>query len=291
MRSRRALLYMPGTDDKKIRKAIQLEVDCICMDLEDGVSPNRKDEARRTICNALDNYDFYQSEKIVRINPLNSPFALDDLKVILPHHPQSIVIPKVKSAAEIRSVSAIISIFENKYGWPLGSIRLFAIIETPMAFLNLNEIAQSDSRLEVLIFGAEDLMGDIGGKRSRSSQEVLFARSTLVLHAAAFNLQAIDMVYLDFNDSVGLEEECRQGVALGYWGKQIIHPNQVSIVQNAFTPTDEEIHQAIALIKSFEDYKQSGIGAFAVNGKLVDAPIIKSAENILVKARAAKKIG
>ncbi|MGB9669092.1 MAG: HpcH/HpaI aldolase/citrate lyase family protein, partial [Anaerolineales bacterium] len=173
---------------------------------------------------------------------------------------------------------------------PIGQIRLLVIIETPLAIVNLKEIAQADSRIDTLIFGAEDLIGEIGGMRTKNGNEVLFARSAVALYAAAFQLQAIDMVYIDFKDEAGLTSESQAGVELGYSGKQIIHPNQVSIVQKIFTPSDEQIAQAEKLIHEYNHYLQSGIGAYALDGKLIDAPVIKAAQNILNKARAAGKI-
>ncbi len=290
MRSRRALLYMPGSDDHKIKKALELGVDSICMDLEDGVAINRKDHARQVIAHALANYDFKNAEKAVRINPINNPFALRDLETILPLRPHAIVLPKVRFPTEIRKVSAIITEHEKKQGLLIGEIRLLVIIETPQALVNLREIAQADSRIEALIFGAEDLIGEIGGIRTQNANEVLFARSSVVLYAAAFQLQAIDMVYFNFKDLDGLAVECQRGVELGFSGKQIIHPNQVDIVQNAFTPSDDQIAQAEKIIHEYNIYTESGVGAFALDGKLIDAPIIKAAYNIINKARAAGKI-
>lgn len=290
MRSRRALLYMPGSDDLKIKKALELGVDSICMDLEDGVAINRKEHARQTIAHALANYDFKNSEKVVRVNPVNSPFFLFDLEAILPYRPQAIVLPKVRHSSEIRKISAIFAEHEKKLGIPLGDIRLLIIIETPQAIINLHEIAQADSRIDALIFGAEDLIGEIGGIRTQAANEVLFARSFVVMIAAACQIQAIDMVYLNFKDPEGLAMDCQSGVELGYSGKQIIHPNQVAIVQKAFTPSDDQIEQAEKLISEYNTYIQSGIGAYAQDGKLIDAPVIKAAQNILNKARAAGKI-
>lgn len=290
MRSRRALLYMPGSDDHKIKKALELGVDSICMDLEDGVAINRKEHARQAIAHALANYEFKNSEKAVRINPIGSTFALFDLEAILPYRPDAIVLPKVRYPSEIRKTCAIITEHEKKLGLPIGEMRLLIIIETPQAIINLREIAQADSRIDALIFGAEDLIGEIGGIRTQMANEVLFARSAVVVAAVAYQLQAIDMVYLNFKDPDGLALECQSGVELGYSGKQIIHPNQVTIVQKAFTPSDDQIAQAEKLINEYNTYIKSGIGAYAQDGKLIDAPVIKAAQNILNKARAAGKI-
>jgi citrate lyase beta subunit len=144
--------------------------------------------------------------------------------------------------------------------------------------------------LQAFIFGAEDLAGDIGATRTREAWEVFYARSAVVTCAATFRIQAIDMVFIDFRDHEGLRQEALEGARLGYSGKQVIHPDQVDVVQQAFTPTDEAIDHALRLIEAFQVYQQSGQGAFSINGKMIDAPLIRAAENTLARARAAGKL-
>lgn len=290
MRARRALLYMPGDDLHKINKAITLDVDCICMDIEDGVASNRKDKARQTIANALSSLDFGRSEKLVRINPVGSGFENQDLSATIPSKPDGVVIPKVSDADQIRWVSEELNNFEQEHQWSLGSIGIIAIIESALGIVNLREIASLGSRLKALIFGAEDLAADIGALPSKSRWEVMYARSAVVTHAAAFGLQAIDIVYVDFNDIDGLKVQASQGVHLGYSGKQVIHPNQVLPVQEAFTPGDEAIKEAKSIVEVYKSQQEAGRGAFAMDGKMVDAPIVKTAQSILERAKAAGKI-
>jgi citrate lyase beta subunit len=292
MRARRALLYMPGDDQKKIRKAITLGVDSICMDIEDGVAMNRKAEARAVITNSLKELDFGAAERLVRINPVGSGLEEEDLMAVLPIRPDGIVIPKVADASSIRWADEGIERFTRERGETSTSqqIVLIAIVETALGVINLKEIASSSPRLQALIFGAEDLAGDIGAIRTPAGWEVFYARSAVVAHAAANSLQAIDMVYVDFLDQAGLEAEARQGVQMGFSGKQIIHPNQVEPVQRAFTPSDEEIEHARRVMESYAKHQQAGLGAFALDGKMVDAPIVKAAGRVLSRARAAGKI-
>jgi citrate lyase beta subunit len=280
---------MPGDDLRKIRKATTLDVDSICMDMEDGVAANRKAAARETIAAALRELDFGPSERLARINPVGSGLEEDDLRAVLPTHPDGIVIPKVGSAAQIAWASAQILAAEEAYGWPPGEIHLVAIVETAQGIVNLAEIAGADPRLEVLVFGSEDLAGDIGAERTPEGWEVFYARSAVVTHAAAFGLQAIDMVYVDFQDLEGLRREALQGAQLGYSGKQIIHPSQVAPVQEAFTPDDQAIAGALQVLQAYHAHQQKGRGAFALEGKMVDAPIVKAAERVLARARAAGK--
>lgn len=290
MRSRRALLYMPGDDLHKINKAATLDVDCVCMDLEDGVAWNRKRAARETVAQALQSIDFGRSEVLVRINPVGSKLEAEDLESVLPYHPMGIVMPKVERAGAVRWVSARIGEAEKRYGWPLGSISLIAIIETAMGVVSLREIAAADKRLMALVFGSEDFAGSVGAVRTPEAWEVFYARSAVVTHAAAFGLQTIDMVCADFRDMARLQREAEQGVQLGFVGKQIIHPAQIEPVQQAFTPSDEAIVAAQELVALFEAGQREGVGAFAVEGAMVDAPMIKAAEQILARARAAGKI-
>jgi len=290
MRARRALLYMPGDDLHKIRKATTLGVDCICMDMEDGVAVNRKAVARETIVSALHTLDFGRSERLTRINAIGSGLESDDLHSVLPHQPDGIVIPKVNTADQILWVNEQIATTEIDHGWPEGSIILIALIETARGIINLPHIAHAIPRLKALIFGAEDLAGDIGALRTGEGWEVFYARSAVVTHAAAFDLQAIDMVYIDFHDLEGLRREAQQGAQMGFAGKQIIHPNQVAPVQLAFTPDDESIARALHILEAYASHQEAGLGAFALDGKMIDAPIVKAAERVIARARAAGKI-
>jgi citrate lyase subunit beta-like protein len=289
-RARRALLYMPGDDERKIRKSLSLDVDCICMDLEDGVAILHKDKARILVKDALMRFDFGHAERLVRINQIGSGLEFDDLDCVLQAKPDGIVIPKVETAAQIKYVSQKIGEYENRIGLTKGFITIIAIVETAKGILNLSEISIADSRLDALVFGAEDLAGDIGATRTTEGKEILYPRSMVILHAAAQGLQAIDMVFVDYQNQEGLKREALEGARMGFVGKQIIHPNQVKVVQDAYTPTDETIRFAEQLIAEYDKYQASGIGAFSYNGKMVDAPMIRNAQSILDKARLAGKI-
>lgn len=280
---------MPGDDIYKITKATILGVDSICMDMEDGVAFNRKEDARHTIAGALRTLDFGSAEKLVRINPVGSGLEAADLEVVLAAHPDGIVIPKVNNAAQVKWVCEQVSQAERRFDYTPGSISILAIIESALAIVNLAAISGADPRLQALIFGSEDLASDIGATRTREAWEIFYARSAVVTYAAAYQLEAIDMVYVDFRDLDGLQRESLEGARLGFSGKQIIHPNQVAPVQQAFTPTDEAIDHALRLMEAFQVYQQSGQGAFAMDGKMVDAPMIKAAEKILARAAAAGK--
>ena len=289
MHSRRALLYMPGDDWKKITKSLTLGVDCICMDMEDGVAVNRKAGARATIAKALQELDFGKSEKLARINSVGSGWEKDDIAAVLPHHPDGIVIPKIESLDQIKWGSEIIEAAELRYGWPINSVRMLVGVETAKGILNLKEIA-SHPRLDAIIFGGEDFAASVGATRSRDATELLYARQAVVVACAAFGLQAIDIVTIDFKNLEVVRAEAEFGARLGYSGKQIIHPAQVEPVQSAFTPNDEAIAYAKRIVESFEASQKEGRGAFALDGKMIDMPLLKNARKVLERARAAGRL-
>jgi len=290
MRARRAILYVPGDDLKKIHKAATLRVDCVCLDMEDGVALNRKEQARRTILEALHSIDFLGSEKLVRINPVGSGFQEEDLRQALSGKPDGIVLPKVETAETIEWAQRSISEVEEEHRWPEGAIRLLAAVESAQGIVHLDRIVRASARLEAIIFGAEDFASSVGATRSTQGWEVLYARSAVLTYTSAYNLQAIDMVYVDYKNIPGLVEEARLGAQLGFAGKQIIHPAQVEPVQEAFTPDQETIDRALRLICAFEEGQSAGKGVITLDGKMVEAPMIRAAERILVKARAAGRI-
>jgi citrate lyase beta subunit len=279
---------MPGDDWNKINKATTLNVDSVCMDMEDGTALNRKSYARATVAKALQELPFGKSERLARINAVGSGFEKDDIEMVLPCHPDGIVIPKIESLDQIQWASEIIETAELANGWALNSIRILVGVETSRGIIHLKKIA-SHPRLDGLIFGAEDFAADIGATRSRAAWEVMYARSAVVTHAAAYNLQAIDMVFIDFRDTLNLKIEAAMGAAMGFTGKQIIHPSQVGPVQEAFTPSQDAIDYARRVVETFEAHQAEGAGAYELDGKMIDMPLLRNAQKVLDRARAAGK--
>jgi citrate lyase beta subunit len=289
MHSRRSLLYVPGDDRHKIEKSLTLHADCICLDMEDGVAQNRKAEARECIAAALQELDFGASERVVRINAVGSGLEKEDIESVLCSHPDGIVLPKVELMEQIQWASEKMEAAELVSGWGLGSIRLLVDVETAKGIINLKEIA-SHPRLDALIFGAEDYAVSIGALRSMEAWEVFTARSLVVLHARACGLQAIDMVTVDYRDLERIRREAIFGAQLGFTGKQVIHPAQVTPVQEAFTPEQASIDKARQLVEAFEAHQEQGKGAFGLDGQMVDMPLVKAARGVLERARAAGKL-
>lgn len=287
MHPRRALMYVPGDDEQKLRKAAVLTVDCLCLDLEDGVAANRKDAARVEIARALSELTFVSGERLVRLNAWDTGRTQADLAAILPAHPQGVVLPKVQGAQDLLRLDALLAEAETNYGWAANSLALIALIESARGFINLKEICAATPRLQALIFGAEDYANDVGALRTPAAMELFTARGLLVMHAAAFGLQAIDMVTVEFREMEVLTQAARQGAELGFSGKQVIHPGQVAAVQAAFTPSAAEIDRARTLLLQAAQAQQAGAGAFDLNGQMVDMPVIRQAQNILARAQAA----
>ncbi|XP_037233481.1 citramalyl-CoA lyase, mitochondrial isoform X2 [Falco biarmicus] len=261
---RRAVLYVPADDEKKIRKIPSLNVDCAVLDCEDGVALNRKREARLTVVKTLEEFDFGHAEKCVRINSVSSGLAEEDLEVLLQSKtlPSSMMLPKVECVEEIR----------------------WAVCEEA-----LRTGSQAGFHLDAVVFGGEDFRASIGATSSKETHDILYARQKIIVTAKAFGLQAIDLVYIDFRDEDGLRRQSREGASMGFTGKQVIHPNQIAVVQEQFSPSPEKIKWAQELISAFEEHQRLGKGAFTFHGSMIDMPLLKQAQNIVTLATAIKK--
>jgi len=199
-------------------------------------------------------------------------------------------VPKIESARQVKWVSDHIETHERSSNKQMGKIRLLVGVETARGILNLKEIAEADQRLEAIIFGGEDYAASVGARRTKEATELLYARQAVVTACAANDLQAIDIVFIDFKDNEGLRREAEQGAGFGFSGKQVIHPNQVPVVQEAFTPSDAAIEHARRIVESFETSQKEGKGAYALDGKMIDMPLLKNAQKVLDRARAAGKL-
>jgi citrate lyase beta subunit len=281
---------MPGDDRRKIEKATTLGVDCICMDMEDGTAVSKKAEARAVISQAMKELEFGDSERCIRINSIGSGFEKDDLASALAARPDAIVVPKIETGKQVKWVSEQIESYELSNKLDVGSIRLLIGLETAKGILNLKEIAEAEKRLEAMIFGGEDYAASIGAMRTKLATELLYARQAVVAACAANDLQALDIVFIDFKDTEGLRAEAQEGAEFGFSGKQIIHPNQVQVTQEAFTPSEEAIAYAKRVVETFEASQKEGKGAYALDGKMIDMPLLRNAQKVLDRAKAAGKI-
>lgn len=281
-RKRRSMLFVPGDDLGKIEKATQSAADSLILELEDGVALTRKAEARANVAQALRTLPFGKRERVVRINPLSTSHFREDIEAILPAKPDAILAPKVETGNDVVSICTSLNVIEREQG--LLPIPVMVMIESAAALMNLYEITQADSRVCALVFGAEDFASSVGARRTRAGNEVLFARNAIVVAAAAYGLQAIDMVCNELVDEVALDEECRMGRQLGFVGKTLIHPKQIAVANRAFSPSPEEIANARRIIEAFDANQAEGVGAFVLDGRMIDMPVVRQAQRVLAMA-------
>lgn len=289
MKMRRSIHFVPGGNDKMLNKALGLPADSLILDLEDSVTPDRKTTARGEVCDWLSDRNFGTQERLVRINPMDSDWGRADLEAVLQHKPDGIVLPKVVDLKTVIAVDQLIVNQEQTTGADLSHVKLLLIgTELAAAVFNLREMVQHD-RVNGVTWGAEDLSLSLGARAKRDENgnylEVFsFVRSMCLLAAVAAEVQPIDAVYVDIKNLKGLEKECKTAADMGYTGKITIHPDQLEIVNAAFTPSNEEIEQARALVAAFEKQEAEGKMAFSFNGEMVDVPHLKRAQQVLAIA-------
>ncbi len=291
-RLRRAVHFVPGANEKMLHKSLALEADSLVLDLEDAVTPENKDSARETVTDWLKNVDFGRQERMVRMNPLDTPWGVTDLEVTMQGRPDSYLVPKVKTRDDLLKIDTTLSRMEKECGYPPGEVKLVVLAtETPEGLLNIKDFG-SCPRIDALSWGAEDLSAAIGARRNRGEDgtflEVFrYARIMTLLAATAAGVQPLDTVFVDIRDSEGLRRECVEGAWMGFTGKITIHPNQIETVNAVFTPSAEEIAESHELLAAFEENQKAGKMAFSFKGQMVDAPHLTRARTILDRAKQA----
>lgn len=292
-RLRRSIHFVPGGNERMVAKALGLPADGLIFDLEDAVTLERKAEARAAVLRWLQTLDFGGRERWVRVNPLATGLGEADLEGTIAGRPDGYVIPKPATAADVRAVVQILDRLEDQHALPFGSTRLLLIAtETPQALLNIAELARASPRIAALSWGIEDLSAAMGLPRARDAQGRFldiprYARVMTAVAAAAAGVEALDTVFTDIPNLEGLRRECQEAVAMGFTGKISIHPSQIPVINEAFTPSLEEAKEAEALIAAFEEHRQKGAGAFSYKGQMMDAPHLTRARGIVARARQA----
>jgi citrate lyase subunit beta/citryl-CoA lyase len=255
--------------------------DSILLDLEDAVALNQKDAARILVRNMINVIDFYDAEVCVRVNHLSTPFGLADLEAIVPLQPSAIRYPKTESAEEVAALLQIIEKIEDRHGLPHTKMTLHAMIETAMGVQNVFDIASKFDRVDAITIGGQDLTADMNIVYTPDGAGIDFARKRIVMAAKASHIDVIDTVFPDVNDEEGLRRETEYAKKIGFTGKAVINPRQIEIIHDVYTPTEEEIRKAYRIVKEFKINSAAGIGVFAIDGKMIDAPIVTRAEYIL----------
>ncbi|KAJ4421671.1 hypothetical protein N0V85_000056 [Neurospora sp. IMI 360204] len=292
---RRALLYVPASSQKFMTKSLSLASDNITYDLEDSVTPANKQTARtqlRDHLSPLSNKPASIGELAVRINAVSTPYALDDLTTLASApNLDAIVIPKVNSASDLSFVTDVIrhAAPQRHSSDPTASpLKLIALIESARAVMDLRSICAASPYLSGLIFAAEDFALDLSITRTPGLAEFLYARSAIVTAARAFDLpSSIDLVCTSYKGPEGvkrLEEECQNGKEMGFNGKQCIHPSQVEVAQRLFAPAEAEVEWSVRVLVADDKASAAGRGAWTLDGKMIDAPVVGKARAVVAKA-------
>jgi len=290
---RRSLHFVPGGQEKMIVKALTLPADGLILDLEDAVPPPLKPATRPIVRRWLETLDFGGRERWVRMNPIFSEHAVPDLEETIAARPDGYVVPKPRTAEDVRRIAAQLDRLEEKHGLPFGSTKLVLIAtETPQGLLNIGEVAAASPRIAAISWGIEDLSAAMGLPRVRDETGRYldiprYARVMCAVAASAAGVEAIDTVYTDIPDLEGLRRECRDGMAMGFTGKISIHPGQIEVINQEFTPSKADAEDALALIAAFEEHAKKGAGAFAWKGQMMDQPHLTRAKKIAERARRA----
>ena len=290
IRARRTVHFVPGPSEKMLAKSLESNADTLVIDLEDAVSPDDKSAARDVISNWLATVDFGRKEIAIRLNALDTPWGLDDLDATMSAPPHLYMIPKAERLTGLQLLDTLITNHEMRQSAEGPSVGLMLIgNETPLGVDNLHLLA-SEPRVQALTWGAEDLAAAIGAYANRDSRGQylgLFATCAdqTVLAARSNGVQPIDSVFVQLEDELALTEECRNSRGIGFTGKLTIHPNQIPIVNEAFTPDHAEVEKARRLIEAFDEARGEGRNAFRFEGQMVDAPHLSQAKDLLKRVR------
>lgn len=282
--SRRAMLFVPGNSQKMIDKIPSLAPGSFILDLEDSVPPMEKERARQMvgdfIRSARSDYELH-----VRINDVSSPYALDDLAAVIDENLSGIVVPKVEHPDDLRRVDAVIDEFARLEGIDVGHVGVTATIETAAGLHRVYEIARVEGHLQRLGFGSGDFALDLGldwPDAQGTPAILLWAKCQLVLASRIAGLeQPHDGSYTNYRDAEGLIREARESRRLGFGGKHVIHPSQITVVDEIFRPSEHQVQRAKRLIEAFEEAERSGSGAVGVEGELIDYAIVYRSRRLI----------
>ncbi|MBN2300378.1 MAG: CoA ester lyase [Acholeplasmataceae bacterium] len=279
---RRSLLFIPANSPAMLQNADVFSADAVIFDLEDAVDLNEKDAALLLLDQFLNTFELKGIEKIVRINQVDSPYFTRDLKYIVNDRIDTIMLPKANLENTTQLAKTLTQI--EKQTCMSVPIRIIPIIETAQSVIEMNEIAKI-ARVNGLLLGGEDLATDLEVERTENGQEIFLSRSLLILAAKAQKIDAIDTPYTHTKNEKGLIKDALQAKSLGMNAKACIHPNQIDTVNQLFSPSQEEIEYAQKIMNAYKKAKENHKGAFSIDGKMIDKPIIERADKILEKAK------
>ena len=294
-RLRRCQLSVPGSSEKMMQKASGLDLDFVFLDLEDAVAPSEKRTSRAKIVDALNNLDWGRTTRCVRINDLTTEYAYEDIIEVVEGTRENldvIMLPKAMGAADVQFVDKLLTMMEKKLSLR-KKIGIDVLIEEVEAMMHIEEIAASTARLECLIFGMGDYsasqgisINDIGGTSGYPGDIWNYQRHKITIAARANKIVAVDGPFADFKDPETYREECRRSMILGMVGKWAIHPSQVEVAQQAFSPKTEDVERARKMIKAYDEALSQGLGAVQYEGQMIDIASVRIVKNLVARADA-----
>ena len=287
----RSLLFVPGNQARMLERASGLKPDAFIPDMEDSVPIDEKANAREVTASYLARLAASGSPVIPRVNALDTGLLDDDLKAVVGEHIFGVSVGKIDTPDDIAVISAKLDALERGAGIAVGIVRLVPWIETAMAIVNLYEICRASPRIVGVAFGAEDFTNDMGIERTESEAETFFARNAISVAARAADVLALDTPYFSFRDPDGLRENARTARQYGFKGKFAIHPAQIDIINETFSPSAAEIEHARRVVEAFEEAARRGRGSTSLDGKVVDVPVVKRAQATLELAESMADIG
>lgn len=282
----RSVLFAPGIDLRKVDKALGLGADVVVLDLEDSVDASRKVEAREVVAGVLGRPRGGKT-LWVRVNPPDTGFFFADMMAVMSASPDGIMLPKSETAPGVARVDWLMGLLEEHCGLQAGSVGLVPLVESARGVENAGEIAACSARIKRLCFGAVDYTLDMGIDLTREASEIFYARSALAVASRSAGLEGpIDTVYTDVKDGGGLAADCRVARSIGFQGKLAIHPGQVQVINEIFSPTREELSRALRVVEAYQSALAGGSGVAQLDGKLIEKPVAMRAGRILEAARA-----
>lgn len=285
-RLRRTMMFVPGNNPGMMADAHIYGPDSIMLDLEDSVTMAEKDTARLLVYNALKSIDYGDTEMVVRINPLNTPYGKKDIEAVVKAGVHVIRMPKTETAEEVIEVEKEIEKVEREIGC-VGRTKIMAAIESTLGIVNAYAIATASKRMMGIALGAEDYSANLKTQRTPGGEELRLARETIVVAARAAGIDALDTVYSNLNDMETFRKEVEFIKTLGFDGKSIINPRQIEVVNEVFTPSEKAIEKARTIIAAIKEAEKKGSGVIAVNGKMVDRPVVLRAQRTIDLAIAS----
>ncbi len=287
----RSIIFVPGNRPNMLERARSFKADVVMVDLEDSVPPGEKTTARDLAKEWVSTLRREGQKVMVRVNSLDTGLTRPELEAIVSPDLYGISLGKVESTWNIRDVDRILSSIEPQAGVEPGSIKIVPWVETASALVDARDIGAASPRVIALAFGAEDFTNDMGIERSDTGEEVQVPRSLVPMAARAANVASLDSPFVLFQDPGALRADAKRARQMGYTGKFAIHPSQIDIINETFSPSPEEITYARQVVDAWEQAEAEGRGSLAMDGRMIDVPVVKRAQNLLAFADAIDAIG